>query len=313
MTPVKPNQFEYTFSPKNLVGLRNRLKLTQASLAEILNVPVNTISRWENGNSTPDAHTLAALYSIAKERGVEPEFFKKSEGRAKVVKHRTKLILSWDFENLGLEAKLVDTEWYYMKEYLDLIHPKTRASRFLYAYVNPYVGQQQAAEVLKGLKFTVNQGFYNADAQLIQDSLSECEKNPHKTVFILVAKDRDYTEHLERLRSMGVEVYIWVTEECSQRLKQAVGADHFIHWDAPYVVTQCVEVIKKIDGKPITRSHFGTLCKDKLKEDEIYPGDAGFSRKNPYGSVLGWLQRQGIVRVTTINEKSGTISITIAK
>lgn len=313
MTPVKPNQFQYAFSPKNLVSLRNKLNLTQASLAEILDVPVNTISRWENGNSTPDAHTLAALYSIAKARDMEPEFFIKREGKAKTEKQRTKLILSWDFENVVLEAKSVDTEWYYMKAYLDLLYPKTRSSRFLYAYMNLFAGQQQAAEVLKGLKFTVNQGSYNADTQLIQYSLSECEKNPHKTVFILVAKDRDYTEFLERLRGMGVDVYIWAPDECSQRLRQSVGVDHFIYWDAPYVVTQCIEVIKNIDGEPITRSHFGTLCKDKLKEDEIYPDDAGFSRKNPYGSVLGWLQRQGIVCVNTIDVKSGTILITIAK
>jgi transcriptional regulator with XRE-family HTH domain len=38
-------------------------------------VPKNTVSRWETGATTPDADSLAAIYSIAREAGVVANFF----------------------------------------------------------------------------------------------------------------------------------------------------------------------------------------------------------------------------------------------
>ena len=58
MAPIKSDQFEYAFRPQSIEVLRKQLGLTQAGLAEELDVPVNTVSRWETGATTPDAPGL---------------------------------------------------------------------------------------------------------------------------------------------------------------------------------------------------------------------------------------------------------------
>ena len=73
--PVNPNDFEYQFSPRSLVETREKMSLSQAKLAARLDLPANTVSRWERGETTPDANSLAAIYSIAKEHGLTPVFF----------------------------------------------------------------------------------------------------------------------------------------------------------------------------------------------------------------------------------------------
>lgn len=80
--PVNPKDFEFRFSPGSLVEIRERLGLSQAKLAERLKVPVNTLSRWERSDTTPDANALAAIHSIAVKGGLKPEFFQRSTNRA---------------------------------------------------------------------------------------------------------------------------------------------------------------------------------------------------------------------------------------
>ena len=86
--PVNPDDFEYRFSPESLVETRERLGLSQAKLAERLNVPVNTISRWERKDTTPDANALAAIHSIAVKGGLKPEFFQRSTNMAQNPRQR---------------------------------------------------------------------------------------------------------------------------------------------------------------------------------------------------------------------------------
>ena len=75
--PLNPNTFEYEFSPGALVEIRERLGLSQAKLAGQLDLPSNTISRWERGETAPSANYLAAIYSISKREGLDPTFFKR--------------------------------------------------------------------------------------------------------------------------------------------------------------------------------------------------------------------------------------------
>ena len=73
MTPIK--QGKYEFNHESLIAVRNQIGMTQRKMAETLNIPPNTLSRWENGTTVPDAKYLAAFYSIAKEHGITPSFF----------------------------------------------------------------------------------------------------------------------------------------------------------------------------------------------------------------------------------------------
>ncbi len=49
---------------QNLIALRKSKKLTQSELAEMINYSDKTISKWENGDATPDVETLCALAKI---------------------------------------------------------------------------------------------------------------------------------------------------------------------------------------------------------------------------------------------------------
>ena len=66
---------KYRFSPRSLIGLRRTLGITQAQMADLLGVPANTVSRWETSLTVPDAQSLAAIYSVAMEYQVQPNFF----------------------------------------------------------------------------------------------------------------------------------------------------------------------------------------------------------------------------------------------
>ncbi len=310
MAPIKSDQFEYSFRPQSIEALRKQLGLTQAGLAEELDVPVNTVSRWETGATTPDAKALAALYSVAKGQGVNPQFFQRRVEVTKKQQDRTKLMVAWDFQNLGFDANSVETEWYFAKGYLDLMFPKTRANRLLLAYASPH--QREAVKKLEGQKFQTREGFFDADSQIINDAKEYCLKNPSKTVLVLATNDGGFGKMLGELNDAGVDCYVSGTDKCSDRLKKVVDNDHFIHWDKPFVVKKCVDVIEELKGNPISKGAFGQRCQERLEESGFSPVDVGFGKNHPYSRVLRWLELQGLVSIKETTGKKDEISIKLA-
>lgn len=74
MTPI--NEGMYEFKNDSLIEIRKRMGISQSKMAEFLGVPANTLSRWETGTTVPDAGALAAIYSLAKDKGIDnPSFF----------------------------------------------------------------------------------------------------------------------------------------------------------------------------------------------------------------------------------------------
>ena len=295
MPPISPDHFDFAFNPKTLESVRKQLGLTQAAVAEILDVPVNTVSRWETGATSPDAKALAAMYSIAMERGVTPQFFERRSTIHQTKRQNDQLLLAWDFQNRGLEAGEIEEGWTYMREYLKLRFPASSANMNLWAYTSTH--QYGAVNQLQRLNFRVGSAIFNADAQIVEDVIRSCEERSSGMIAILVTDDGNFSELVRILRSMDVEVYVWGTDECSQNLKKALEPGAFIYWDAPFVVTECLDVIRELKGKPVNKAYLGTLCQNRLDHADIYPQDVGFSKRNPYGSLLRWLERQGIVTV----------------
>ena len=306
MAPIRPEDYEYIFDHARLKAIRDKMGLSQAKVAEMLDVPVNTLSRWENGVTSPDAKSLAAIYSIAKQQGIGAEFFKRRT-QQKTKAGKTKLLLAWDFQNESLKADDLEEEWDTMLDYIDLLFPGTKAFRVFRAYTSPH--QYEAKSVLQSLDFEVSEGIFDADSQLIKDTVEDCTTNPKKWIFILASDDGNYVQMLKYLKETGVEVYIWGSDECSNSLQDAVDDEHFIPWNVPFVVTSCTEVIRELNGKAVSRSQFGSMCHDALEEDEIYPDNVGFSRRNPYGSLLRWLERHEIIKVTEVGGKKDNIRI----
>jgi len=74
MTPIKQGLYE--FKKDSLIEIRRELGISQGKMAELLGVPANTLSRWETGTTIPDAGSLASIYSLAREYGIDtPSFF----------------------------------------------------------------------------------------------------------------------------------------------------------------------------------------------------------------------------------------------
>ena len=84
-------------------------------------------------------------------------------------------------------------------------------------------------------------------------------------------------------------------------------------WDAPFVITECVQVIRNLKGRAISKAEFGNRCKSRLEEAEVYPGDVGYSKRNPYGSVLRWLEAQGMVTTTKVPGKPDSMTIKLVR
>lgn len=265
--PVRPGSFEYRFSPDALKQARDRLGLSQAKLAARLDLPVNTISRWERGETTPDAHSLAAIYSIAKERGLEPEFFKKGVGMATATRkkplqplngrivlnrQRTRLVLAWDFQNVALEAGEAFDEWFYMDKFLDIAFPSVDKWE-LRAYAS-----WQHNEAVKNLRYVkLEQTYFDADAQISREVRNLCgvqqsywsqpSIDPKDTVLVLVSKDGDFADLLNEVRQAGVDVYLWSPPGCSRDLQDAVKRDNIIPWDHP-CLTVSEDNLKRLRG-----------------------------------------------------------------
>ena len=307
MAPIKPDQFEYAFRPQSIEALRKQLGLTQAGLAEELDVPVNTVSRWETGATTPDARALAALYSIGKGRGTSPNFFQRRIEVTKKQQERTKLMIAWDFQNRGMDAADVVDEWPFAKKYLDMHFPRTRSSRSLRAY--PTFLQDEARKELEKFGFEMTPSAFNADSQIVRDVKEYCLTNPAKTVFVLISDDGDFVALLRELRREGVDCYVWGSDKCSQRLIAAVEEDHFVNWDRLFVLSTCVDVIRELNGQSISRSEFGQRCHQALADDGIFPSDVGFSKNRPYASLLRWLELQQLVSVKDVPGNGNLITI----
>ena len=307
MPPIRPDHYSFVFDRKALERLRHQLGFTQAALAEELFLPINTVSRWETGAATPDAKALAAIYSVARDRGVTPEFFQRRPGPSDMTQRITRLIVAWDFQNRPLDASDVSEEWADMDAYLRICLPGAVVSQMRWAYTS--TNQMNASAPLRQQGFQVRTSWFDADAQLVAEVMAACRTSPDHMAVLLVADDGNYAELVRNLRNMGVEVFVWGTNQCSQRLRKALEDDRFIHEDAPFIISECMQVVRELDGQPISRADFGNLCKTRLGHHDVLPQQAGFSRRNPYGSVLRWLEQQEAVELTEDRRNPGTITI----
>lgn len=219
MAPVKAGKYE--FRPDSLVQVRERVGLSQAKMANLLGVPANTLSRWETGATSPDAESLAAIYSAAAEHGIAPDFFQRRRPMPKQGKGPSRLLVMWDFQNLAVRENQVAPLNSWLRGDMDRRFPGTSYRRFK-AFSHPQ--QEAAADKLQELGWRVFEDDADMDEEIVNQSKSDCGQEPKDTILVLITKDRDFRELAAELKRKGVTVYLVTPSQgYSQALVKALG------------------------------------------------------------------------------------------
>ncbi len=203
MTPIKPGRYEYR--PSSLIQLRQKLKLKQREMAKLLEIPPNTLSRWENGASTPDAKSLAAIYSLAKEKKVTPEFFHRRKATAKQSKGQSRLVVLWDFQ-------YVEVSWNQLDQIADWVQAEI-SKRFggaSHRLFKAFAWEQHgnATDRLAEKGWRIFEDSEDLKDEIYEHAKSDCGHDPKDTTLVLIARDLEYRELVKELKQQGVRVYV---------------------------------------------------------------------------------------------------------
>ena len=224
MVPTRGGKYEYR--PDAIVSLRKRLKQTQAELAKDLGVPPNTLSRWETGATTPDAQSLAALYSLGAAEGAPPQFFQRKRLAPKPGKGRPRLLVMWDFQNAAVRAHEVQERDARVRSELDKRFASS-SYRLFKAFATP--AHEAATDVLADRGWRVWEDSTDMDGELIAQARSDCGHEPKDTTFVLIGKDGDYADLVTDLKEQGVLVHLLTFgPPPSEKLVAAVGKRRWI-------------------------------------------------------------------------------------
>ena len=224
MAPIKGGRYE--FRPDSLVKIRQQLKLKQAKMAEMLGIPANTLSRWENGTTSPDAESLAAIYSLAKEQAVEFDFFQRRRPLPKETKSPSRLLVMWDFQNLAMGVSGIADCNEKIKAEVEKRFPGT-SYRCYKAFV--HINQAEQADKLQDLGWRVFEDDVDMDEEIASQAKSDCGQGHKDTILVIITKDGDFKALIDELTKKGVTVYLIVPQQgASQHLVQSVGNKNVI-------------------------------------------------------------------------------------
>ena len=230
MTPIKPGRYEYR--PSYLIQLRQKLKLKQREMAKLLEIPPNTLSRWENGASTPDAKSLAAIYSLAMAKNVTPEFFHRRKATAKQSKSQSRLVVLWDFQ-------YVEVSWHQLDQIADWIQGElnrrfgSTSHRLFKAFAWDQHSSTTERLAQKGWRvFEDNEDLFD---DIYDHAKSDCGHDPKDTTLVLIASDEEYAELVTDLKKQGVRVYVITPPTIYDRsLVETVGNKRWITLPTSY-------------------------------------------------------------------------------
>lgn len=221
MTPAK--QGAYWFRKESIAEMRQTLGLSQSAMAAMLDLPKNTVSRWERGETTPDAESLAAIYSLGMEKGVAPNFFVPVKQKAA---DQEAALVYWDMQTLvPASVAAVDS--------LDSViraAVKQRAQpagRSLFKAFSHAV-HSAMTDRMEELGWRVWEDDVDWTQDIRHHVLSDAGHNPERSVVFLITMDKDYVELVGQLRSEKARVHLFALPSAPPELIAAVGRRRWI-------------------------------------------------------------------------------------
>ena len=232
MVPVTPGAF--VFDPGALVKVRSALGLSQAAMAARLGVPQNSVSRWETGATTPDAHSLAAFYSVAQEEGIVVNMFVKNKKRAS----KPGIALAacyWDMESLPVQAyDAPKASTFLVKLMKERARGAERSLRKVFA--NPQ--HQYVSQILEEqLEWRVWLANGTWEEEIFDQVLADIGHAPEQSVVFLVTRNDELSDLVAEVQRRKARIYVvtpaprltFVPTQPSQ-LVRAVGTHRHIEW-----------------------------------------------------------------------------------
>jgi transcriptional regulator with XRE-family HTH domain len=226
LTPVKKGSYE--FKADSLVEIRKKLKISQAEMARQIGVPPNTLSRWENKSTVPDANSLATIYSIAKDNGIVPTFFGIRKDAKTNQKIRDRLLVMWDFWTLGLQSYQVEEAEAWLKDQVKKRTSNTSIELYK-AFSHP--SQSNATDVLEKLGWRVWEDNSDMDEELIDQVRSDAGQDPEATILFIITRDEQFIDLIDEMQRKGVRVYVVGPSNSNANLVETVGNKRWIEWE----------------------------------------------------------------------------------
>ena len=201
MTPVQ--QGSYRFRKESIAEMRQRLGLSQTAMALMLAVPKNTVSRWERGETTPDADSLAAIYSLGMDKGFDPNFFAPLKQKAAA---RDAALVYWDMQTIApASVGAVDALDRAIRKEVDQRVPRG-ARRLFKAFSHPV--HSAMTDRLMTLKWGVWEDNDDLTEDILHHALSDAGQDPSGSVVYLIAADGRLETLIQELRDRNVRVYV---------------------------------------------------------------------------------------------------------
>ncbi len=229
MAPTKKGSYE--FNAGSLVDIRKKLKISQVEMANRIGVPPNTLSRWENKATVPDANSLASIYSIAKDYGLTPTFFGISKETKSSPKIRDRLLVMWDFWTLGPQPYHVEEAEAWIKNEINKRFHNMTVEIFK---VFSHPSQSNATDKLTELGWRVWEDNSGMDEELIDHARSDAGQDPEATILVLITSDGEFIDLINELHKKGVRVYLITPNNTNADLIAEIGRKRWIEWDSSY-------------------------------------------------------------------------------
>lgn len=201
MTPAK--QGSYRFRKESIAEMRQRLSLSQSAMAAMLDLPKNTVSRWERGETTPDAESLAAIYSLGMEKGVTANFFVPVKQKAA---DQEAALVYWDMQSIApVRVDVVNT--LHASIEMEVKRRVPQASRRLFKAFS-LTAHSEVTDRMEELGWRVWEDDVDWTEDIYEHALSDAGQNPSGSVVFLVSTEGKHEELIAELRGREVRVYV---------------------------------------------------------------------------------------------------------